>query len=233
MHRTWPLVVCLMVAMAVPCLAQDDDTWQDRFPKSATALTVSGPTGALYTPTTDIVNRSTIQLGFHWVDQVTDAAPAFGVGLTDDLEAGICLWDPWDFGGVHWRSELSGHIKWRALDEDGGRPAIALGATIIGDRSDEINFYGVVSKKFDCGLPCNANVGWVWTDAWGDDIFGSLQVGLAQDVSILGEYDGDDVNAFLRYAHNNDSATARGPVIDVGVTDWNDFFAGGSWVVPY
>ncbi|MGQ9731871.1 MAG: hypothetical protein ACUVX8_11455 [Candidatus Zipacnadales bacterium] len=155
--------------------------------------TVWGPTGLLLTPTADVPGTVKAQLGAWFVDDVANSV-ALDVGIGSGLEATGAWVDP-DGGD----SEPVLSAKWRFRQDSLTRPAIAVGIMDIGDRFD-VTPYIVVQKDFEVrGYGLATSVGVAAPNSLLDGFFAGAAMKVGGKYRIMAEYDGDDINAGVRF----------------------------------
>ncbi|MDH7569099.1 MAG: hypothetical protein QHJ73_05885 [Armatimonadota bacterium] len=174
-----------------------------------------GMTGLLVTPTADALETRDWNVSMHHVSDSYNLGAA-NVGLARGLEVGVVWFDP----DSRWaKEEWTGQVKLRILPETKEGVALAGGWW---DPFDQVNStpYGVISKRLTELAP-----GVVLRGHFGvggglfDGVFGGADLTLARNLLAMVEYDGNDVNAGLRFAA---SESVR---IDAGLV--SDEFAAG------
>lgn len=204
MVRALLVAVAILAVSVAPAVAQFDDVTE-------TALgspSILGPTGALVTPTTT-VNDELYSIGYHWVNDTLDAAVKLNASPIEKLEVGIMHFQT---AGLFGTDETIFQAKYRLVDEDDDNPALTIGVWDFTDEVD-ITWYGVVSKTIDGEVPITINVGGASGDVVLDGIFGSVILGIHEDVDVIAEYDTSEVNFGLRISPYD------GLVIDVCSVD--------------
>jgi len=203
MRNVITAIVVLAVLVAGPALAD---------------LSIYGPSGLLRVPTIDTVGAGGMQFGANWV-----ADDVFTVGMTtgvvDRLELSATYVRP-DGGD----NNLVASGKWRLFRE--GEREFGLAAGVF-DITDELNrtFFGVAQKYFLVGNTwVRAVGGWGEANSMVDGLFAGAEVFLGNDWSALVEYDGEDVNAGVRWPINDRIKLSAGSVSD-------DLFIGAQYVL--
>jgi len=167
-----------------------------------------GSTGLFRVPDADVAAERSYGVHVHGTNDFTTYGVNFG--LTKGLEAGLTIFDP-DPGSTR----LFGNAKYQFVHETGKSPAIAIGVVDIGDAID-VSGYGIVSKgigKLEAGgrgLSLRGHVGY-GTGLYRDNIIGGVDLGFRENILLLAEYDGNDVNGGARIS------LGRGVRVDVGV----------------
>jgi Exopolysaccharide biosynthesis protein YbjH len=191
MRKVLMLLPVLALSLAAPAMA---------------APNFFGPTGLLRIPTADVLPQRSYNVHVHGQRHLTFYGA--NLGLTDALEAGITALDP-DPGGTR----VLGNLKYRFTKETGKAPAIAVGVVDIADTID-ISGYGVVSKAFPFGQgrSFRAHLGY-GGGFFNDNVFGGADLAITSNISLMGEYDGSDVNAGARFS------LGQGVRVDLAVLD--------------
>ena len=166
------------VSLALPALADNS---------------LFGPSGLLRVPSAQVVSSPGVVGSVYIVNNVATTVAAT-VKVLPTVEISPAWVD--SRGGD---DEFIISAKWRILDENEGQPAVALG---VFDATDQINFtlYGVVQKGFTMGKTgVNVMAGLGGSDSLVDGFFCGAQFLLGSGASALVEYDGNDVNAGIRW----------------------------------
>jgi hypothetical protein len=183
---------------------------------AAASPTVLGPSGLLTTPNADTEGMADLLFSGWYVADGGQSATLTG-GAGDGGEANITWVNP-DAGG----DELIFSSKWRFRHTSATQPAIAIGIIDVTDRM-ELTPYIVVQKGFDlAGFGVTASAGYAKPDSLLDGFFGGADVTLADRLHLLGEYDGNDVNAGVRLPLGDDLEITAGMIRD-------DFAASAMW----
>jgi len=191
MSRAFALAVVFALVVAVPALAQDEETTAT----VTSAPSVLGPTGAIITPTTELPPVKGLNVGYHWISDTLDTAAKLNAAPIPKLELGLLWYDPAAAGTDE---ELIFNAKYLFVEEDEKNPAVAAGVMDIGDEVDQ-TWYGVISKVLnkDGDVPITINLG----GASGDTIsgfFGSAKLAIHEKVDVIGEYDSSELNFAVR-----------------------------------
>jgi hypothetical protein len=159
---------------------------------AAASPTVLGPTGLLATPNADTEGLANMQLGGWYVSNGGESVSlSAGAGLGGEANA---TWFNPKSGG----DQLLFSGKWRFHQSSLAQPAIAIGLI---DATDQIELtpYVVVQKGFGlAGYGVTASAGYAKPNSLLDGFFGGADVKLADKFHLLGEYDGNDLNAGVR-----------------------------------
>ncbi|MBM3498423.1 MAG: YjbH domain-containing protein [Armatimonadetes bacterium] len=189
-------LVLMSAALALCCLSAH---------ASPTAL---GPTGLLTTPTADVEDMANVQLGGWWVSDWGESASLTG-GAGMNGEANISWINP-ETGG----DEVIFSSKWRFRQNNLTQPAVAVGIIDFTDRM-ELTPYIVVQKGFDlAGFGVTASAGYAKPNSLLDGFFGGADVKLADKLHLLGEWDGNDLNAGVRFPFKDRFEFTAGMVKD-------------------
>jgi len=207
------LAACVNAAFAIGYAAAQEDVTL----RATRMNTFHGPTGLLRVPTAFAAVRSNAQYGVALRD--TERAASVTYGITDYAEIGATIIDQ---DGRTNKAVVSGKIN--VIPSNIGWFQLGLGAI---DPFDVYNdsYYLVAStgilgapkglEERSIGLRLHLGYG---TGIYREDPIGGAELFLDERFSLVGEYDGDDVNFGLRYSHR------RQPFrILVGVAD-TDFF---------
>jgi len=184
----------------------------------AAAPSYLGPTGLIFTPTAGVAPMRSWSAHGHGTKDLTLWGVDFG--LTDAIEVGATLLDPSPGG-----TRVFGNGKWQVTKEKGtSSPAIAIGVIDVADSIDT-SVYGVISKGFGrvalgsrTGIGLRASVGY-GTGLFDDNIFGGAELLWTDKLTLMGEYDGRDINVNARLM------IGRGVHADLGLLDGR--FGGG------
>lgn len=184
-NNSWSQVVILVVAVlalcamcALPALAQP---------------TLFGPTGLLRTPNADVLQPTGMEFGLNW-DNSHATVAAMTAGVIRNVEISPAY--VWPTGGEN-ATIISG--KWHVWDETAKRPAVAVGLFDVGDQYNR-SLYGVAQKDFNVGeTPVQVSAGWGEHRSLVDGFFAGASLSLGRGYTALVEYDGNDVNAGLRW----------------------------------
>jgi len=202
------LVGVVIAAVAIsPAVAQYDD---DAMQPKVGSPSVLGPTGALITPTTQI-DPKMYSVGYHWLNDTFDALVSVNVAPIERLELGATYIEPAAAGADH---ETVFNAKYALADEDDDSPALSVGVWDISDELDQ-TWYGVVSKTIDGEVPITINLGGGTGDVL-NGFFGSVILGLHDDVDFIGEYDSEEINFGLR-VYPYDKITLDAYSVDNGI----------------
>lgn len=173
------VVVVAMVA-AVPALAD---------------VSIFGPTGLLRVPTVDTIDAGGMEFGAHLVtDEVFTANMAVGVIDRLELSAGYINPDNGPSNAI-----ISG--KWRVFGEFEGEKDFGLCVGVF-DLTDEFNrtVFFSAEKHFEVGeTKVRGVAGWSESNSLVDGLYAGAEIFLGRNYSALVEYDGEDVNAALRW----------------------------------
>jgi len=149
-----------------------------------------------------------LQLGGWWVQDGGESVSLTGGGGFNG-EGNITWLNP-EAGG----DEILFSSKWRFRQSNVTQPAIAIGLIDVTDRID-LTPYIVVQKGFDfAGFGVTASAGYAKPDSLLDGFFGGADVKLADKLHLLGEYDGNDVNAGVRLPLGDDLEVTAGMISD-------------------
>ncbi len=190
------LLLALAVGLALPALADN---------------TIYGPSGLFRVPDARVVAPPGLLSSAYLAHDVANTV-AVTVGVIPDLELSPAWVDPSPGG-----AETIISAKWQLWEEQGSRPAVAAG---VYDISDEINFtlYGVAQKGFNVGsTPVNVVAGFGEHRSLVDGFFCGAELMLGNGISALVEYDGEDVNAGVRWPIAKQMLLTAGSV-DGGLT---------------
>lgn len=210
-------MVATLVA-SVPAHAQDPAPVT---PYGVRMNTILGPTGLITVPTASAAPESQVQVGAAYTEDLWSASANVGIPLEGQVgvEVGAAYLD-YDWGD----EDVIGSAKVNIGADAAGRYQVGIG---IVDFTDEVESSGYIVVSTDLLAPPDA-----WAEdtlavrghlgyaggIYDDSLIGGVEVFLSRGMSIIGEYNGDDVNAALRFA---DSAQ---PIrIQAGVAD-SDFF---------
>lgn len=188
MLRGLALAACFAVLVGALAIAQDEEA------AVTTAPSVTGLTGAILTPTTELPPVKGLNLGYHYLNDTLDAAVKLNVAPIPKVELGLFWLDP---ASPELDEELLVNAKYLFVEEDKKNPAVAAGVIDIGDQVDQ-TWYGVVSKRFEGEVPITINIGGASGDVL-DGFFGSIKLGLHEDVDVIGEYDSSELNFCVRF----------------------------------
>jgi len=167
------------------------------------APSLEGYTGLLLTPTADALSRDEFNAAFFTLNLEEGADTrvfAVNAGVSQDLEVGFARIKP-----EHSSGETILNGKWQARPEDGRRPALAMGVI---DATDELETtaYFVASKSFTKELRFydkeitnpRLHVGIGGGQLRG--LFGGASAVVANKLTLIAEYDTEDVNLGARLA---------------------------------
>jgi hypothetical protein len=164
----------------------------------AASPTLFGPTGLLVTPTADTPGTAKIDLGGWYADDVAKTA---------SLNAGIGA-------GLEVNGEGILSAKWRFRQDNLVQPAVAVGVMDLTDEF-EITPYVVVQKDFKlAGYGVTAHAGYARPDSLLDGFFGGAEATFASKYKVMAEYDGDDLNAGVRFPATDRLEITAGKVKD-------------------
>jgi len=160
-----------------------------------------GPTGLLAIPSADVVGMARFSVGLTAtsVEEGTDETILHGtVGLLPDLEVGFARYDP-----EQGQSETILNGKLRLLGPLPGKVSVAAGVDDLSDQLDR-SVYVVASHTLGAGVVTGLGpmaLPQVHVGIGGgrfDGLFAGISTTLEQRVSLLAEYDGDDLNLGAR-----------------------------------
>jgi len=190
------IAVCATVAVALWALP------------AAASPSLFGPTGLLATPNADTEGLADMHLGGWYVsDGGESVSLSAGAGAGGE---GNATW----FNPETGDDEFIFSGKWRFRQNSLTRPAIAVGLI---DATDEIELtpYIVLQKQLGlAGYGVTASVGYAKPDSLLDGFFGGADVKLADKFHLLGEWDGNDVNAGVRLPLSDRLQITAGMVSD-------------------
>jgi len=174
-----------------------------------------GQNGLLLTPTADALNARNWNATFHFISDVANIGAA-NLGLARGLEAGVVWFDP-----ERGDSKFTGAAKYQLLPETPTGIGLAAGWWDIFDEIDSTP-YAVASKRVTMvsGFPLRLHLG-VGGGIY-DNVFAGADLPLATNLLAMAEYDGEDLNAGVRWA------IAGGFRIDAGLVS-EEFGAGISY----
>jgi len=160
---------------------------------TAASPTIFGPTGLLLTPSADTPGMTDVQLGGWYANDIADS-----VALTAGEGAGFESTAAWvDLKGMGSEEVFSG--KWRLRNTSFTQPALAVGLIDITNQLDRTP-YVVLQKGFHLGgNGLMATAGYAEPNTLLDGFFAGAELTLSDKYKALAEYDGDDVNAGLRF----------------------------------
>lgn len=194
-------------------------------PAAASDPNIFGPTGVLRTPSADVLPFRAYNVFFYGAD----AFLTYGVnfGLTSALEVGGSIFDP-DRG----RSKGLINAKYRFTRDTLTTPAIAVGVQDLADSIDQ-SVYLAVSKGFGTvalggrkGLGLRATAGF-GTGFFDDTFFGSAELFFTDRLTLMGEYDGRDLNFGASFR------LGQGVHVRGGLLDSDEFFAGITYAAGF
>ena len=172
------LLLGLTVGLALPGLADN---------------TIYGPSGLFRIPDAQVLAPGGLVGSVYIAHDVANTAAAT-VGVIRRLELSPAWVNP-----RRGDAETIISAKWQMWAEQGDRPAVALG---VYDINDEINFtlYGVAQKSCTIGnTPVRVVAGFGENRSLVDGFFCGAELSLGKGISALVEYDGEDVNAGVRW----------------------------------
>jgi len=162
------------------------------FPAAASP-SLFGPTGLLLTPTADTPGPMEVQLGGWFANDLANSISATS-GEGSGLEA-TAGWVDLDDEG----SEEVFSTKWRFRQDSLTQPSFAVGLIDITDQFD-MTPYVVVQKGFHLGgNGVMATAGYAQPGTLLNGFFAGAELTLGGKYRALAEYDGDDVNAGVRF----------------------------------
>lgn len=227
------IVVVLLAVLAVTSAFAEPyvSVWGEEAAATQATSSWYGNTGLIITPTTATPPASAASVAAHWVDRDPDATALVSVnfGLTNELEVGgAWIETPAD------DSEVIVNLKYR-LDiarwlEEPNLPDLALGVFDIANQLDR-SWYLVLGKSFrlDENAPespqIGLHVGYADSDTGGgplDGLFAGVDFKAFRYGVIQAEYDGDDINAAIRYNATDQLS------LDLGILD-GDLGAGATY----
>lgn len=175
---------------------------------TAASPTVFGPSGLLTTPTADTEDLVTLRLGGWYVSDFGETASlTSGAGTSGE-------------GSTAWVNETSGDskflfsAKWRFRSNSVRQPSMAVGIIDISDQI-ELTPYVVVQKGLHLGgYGVTATAGYAKPNSLLDGFFGGADVTLSEKLHLLGEYDGNDINAGIRIPLNDRLEITAGMIND-------------------
>jgi hypothetical protein len=186
------------------------------------APSLFGPTGLIFTPTTESLPMRSYNLHFH----ATDNLRSYGMnlGITNALEVGLTLLDPDNSS-----TDTIVNGKYRFSGESLLSPSFTIGVVDALDAID-LSVYGVLGKGFgrvggSSGAGLRAYVGF-GTGLFDENIFAGAEL-LISKLTIMGEYDGDNVNFGARFG------VGQGVQIEAGLLDTEDFEAAISYTAGF
>lgn len=157
------------------------------------APTLLGPTGLLITPSADTIGTAGVQVGGWLTDDVANSA-SVNVGIGPGLEVTGAWVDP---DGGDDEGILS--AKWRFRQSSLTSPAVAVGVIDLTDQFD-LTPYILVQKGFDVGgNGITALAGYAHSDSLLDGLFAGAEMTISERYKVMVEYDGDDLNAGVRF----------------------------------
>jgi hypothetical protein len=188
------------------------------------APSITGSTGMIATPSSDVVRQGDVSLGYYNLD--AGAVGNMNIGIMKNVEIGLSSFEP-DAGSRQNRM----NAKWSIVPETVVTPGLAIGVEDI-NKEDERSGYIVGSKALPLGFRVHYGIG----DGRYDGVFGSIEktispIGILTGDSVfpattlIAEYDGNDVNLGARMS------VIPGIKIDAGWTDMKDardFYVGFS-----
>ena len=215
---TVALAVSLIVMIAVTCSGQGFiySPWEAAAPETEVTPSWYGFTGLVRTPTALISTPQKITGSAHQVEFDGDHHGVYGatVGLMPTLEIGAARVEDvlQDTPIPTYATETVVNVKYEAniggLFNNPMAPKMAIGIFDIGDQINRTN-YVVLSRSIGLAqgsvspLPqASVHIGYASAErepAALDGIFGGIDFVAAQDTLAQIEYDGEDINAALRY----------------------------------
>lgn len=172
------------------------------------APTLLGPTGLLVAPSADTVEMARAQLGGWLADDVANSA-SLNAGIGPGLEVTGAWVDP---DGGDGEGILS--AKWRFRQSSLTSPAVAVGIIDVTDQFD-LTPYILVQKGFDVGgNGLTALVGYAHSDSLLDGLFAGAEMTVDERYKVMVEYDGDDLNAGVRFPFKDKLDITAGVVRD-------------------
>lgn len=193
------LVVCgavVLLSSASPSLADDEGVRVTRL------NTAYGPTGLISVPTAFVTPRGHAQVGaFYGRDMDTGT---LNYGLIDGLEVGGAFLNPESDD-----DEVIANVKANIIPSNWKRVQIGVGMMDVFD-SMEQTFYAVVSTDLlappreiaDDAASVRVHVGY-GAGFFDDELIGGAEVFLNNRWAVVGEWNGDDIGAAIRYAHSS------------------------------
>jgi Exopolysaccharide biosynthesis protein YbjH len=204
MRKVLMLLPVLALSVAAPAMA---------------APNFFGSTGLIRIPTADVLPARSYNVHVHGQEDLTFYGA--NIGATENLEAGITALDP-NPGSTR----VLGNLKLRFTKDTAKMPAIAVGVVDIADTVN-ISGYGVVSKGFPLGQGRSIHAHFGYGNGFFDtNVFGGADLAVTSNISVMGEYDGRDVNFGGRIS------LGRGVRVDVAALD-GKFGAGLSYAAGF
>ncbi len=172
------------------------------------APTLLGPTGLLIAPSADTVETARAQLGGWLADDVANSV-SLNAGIGPGLEVTGAWVDP-----DHGDGEGILSAKWRFRQSSLASPAVAVGVIDVADQLD-LTPYIVVQKGFEVGgNGITALVGYANSDSLLDGVFAGAEMTINERYKVMVEYDGDDLNAGVRFPYKEKLDITAGVVRD-------------------
>lgn len=186
-----------------------------------------GYSGLLLTPTTEVLSERQLSIGGYYLDaEEGDYAISLAgtVGLLPGLEAGVNVLDVKDG-----ESDTQINAKYELLKESQTVPSVAVGVTGLGSDWYDECVYLVAGKSFNA--PAQAAF-WaprvyfgVGSDVPVDGLFVGVSAAVADRLTLMAEYDSEDVNVGVRFAVS-DKVRLHGGIFG---GDWANFGVGLSF----
>jgi hypothetical protein len=205
------VVVALALALAAGTLMADPyvSVWDTQRAEAGVTNTWTGSTGLVMVPTATTVTPQGVVASYNWIDTDPSTVQIWNanVGITPSLEVGASRFNGAATGSG---SELIGNAKYNL---DLGRwtknptaPQLAIG---VFDASNEVNraYYVVLTKDLtiaESGKKSNLRASFGYADnhynsGVMDGFFGGVEFVPFSKALLQIDYDGDNVNAALRY----------------------------------
>ncbi len=189
-----PLLLALALAIPACTLAADAPA---AGPTAASTASISwlGQSGLLLTPTADTLGGALRVSGaFHHITD-TASVSSVTVGLPGGLEVGGLFYD-FPAGGR--KGEFTGSAKWQLPFKPCGFD-VAAGWWDVADKVDG-SPYAIVSRQVTLvnDLPLRLHAGW-GGGIYGDKIIGGGDLLLDQNLAVMAEFDGRDLNGGIRW----------------------------------
>lgn len=169
---------------------------------------IFGPSGLLRTPMTDTLESGSIVGSAAWVTSEWFNVNV-SMGLTDRLELDASYLNADDGGD---ETIISGTWRFWGEFEDGRSFGLAAG---LFDISDELNrsLFVTAEKHMMLGdTRARLVAGWGENNSLVEGLFVGTELFLGRDFSFLAEYDGDDLNAAIRWPFSDEFRATAGLV---------------------
>ena len=194
---------------------------------AVSAPSLLGPTGLLFTPTSETLKTGQANASISIVNDADEAAYGFNVGVSNNLEVGFTRL---------WSNDTIINAKYNLTREDAKKVGVSLGVIdvtdqlnstfyVVGSKGLEVSdLYGIDNFRVNLGISSGDSDAGVPLDG----LFGGISFTVAKSVTLMLEGDGDSLNFGAR------AKLGRNFDVTAGVVgDNSDLAVGASYTIQF